>query len=72
MKQVKEYSVYRTNVLLFALVDREGIPTHDTDPQVDWPTSPAEWIRNNDETTLARYTAILKTFHNDLVDTQDK
>jgi len=77
VKVVLDYSVYRTKVLLFALVDQvinnmwDGVKSQDGDGGLDWPTQLADWIRSNDETILARSTQILTTFQNDLVVAQD-
>ena len=51
MKVVLEYSVYRTKVLLFALVDQvinnmwDGVKSQDGDAALEWPTHLADWIR---------------------------
>jgi len=73
-KEVLEYSQYRSLVLFWCLVDlviREMWAGVSAQPDQEWTTTLAEWIRNNDETILARSSKILNMFQEDLVQAQD-
>ena len=74
-KEVLEYSQYRSLVLFWAFVDlviREMWTGVTPQPEQEWSTSLAEWIRNNDETILSRSSKILNMFQEDLVQAQGK
>ena len=74
-KEVLEYSQYRSLVLFWCLVDlviREMWAGVTAQPDQEWTTTLAEWIRNNDETILARSSKILNMFQEDLVQAQGK
>ena len=73
-RTVLEFSAYRQLALFWGLVDLvvkelwAGVPVL---PDADWSSSLAEWLRNNDETILARSVKVLTTFQEDLVPAQD-
>ena len=74
-REVLDYGQYRGLVLFWALVDlliREMWATVTVQPEQEWTSTLAEWIRNNDETILARSSKILNMFQEDLVQAQGK
>merc|ERR1719319_2222489 len=69
-----EFTAYRQLALFWGLVDLvikelwAGVPML---PDADWSSSLAEWLRNSDETILARSVKVLTSFQEDLVPAQD-
>ena len=73
-RTVLEFTAYRQLALFWGLVDLvikelwAGVPIL---PDTDWSSSLAEWLRNSDETILARSVKVLTSFQEDLVPAQD-